>query len=254
MKRHFIIILLLTAIFLLLKIKLSQMKFKIGNIILNGIIIAVILFFYSCAPAYIPNVINSPMFNNGGELQVSTYASTSGLDAQAAFAISDNVGIMANGSFMDRTDEFNNDYHKHKFIEFGGGYYDQIERRGRYEIFAGFGAGELQAKYDNSIWSSYTDVKSYRYFLQPAIGVTGNVADFSTAMRVVLIDLYQGSRREKAYFFEPAITGKLGYKHVKAIMQFGLSIPTNPDAVDFNYQPVIMSLGLQLNIGRVYDE
>ena len=55
------------------------------------------------------------------------------------------------------------------------------------------------------------------------------------------------------YFLEPAFTVKLGYKYVKAVLQVGLSFPTNKQNLAYDYEPVFFSLGLQATLGRDYD-
>jgi hypothetical protein len=100
----------------------------------------------SCAPVYVPNVRNSPLFSKAGEFQGSVQFGN-GLDLQGAVSVTNHIGVMANYSFAERNknnydpdDELG--YHYHKFLEGGLGYY---ENQGNwcYEIFAGYGKGEV---------------------------------------------------------------------------------------------------------------
>ncbi|MEE4199006.1 MAG: hypothetical protein V2I54_15305 [Bacteroidales bacterium] len=76
-------------------------------------------FLFSCSPEYIPNMANSPMFTERGELQATIATGTSNFDAQTAYAITDHIGIMVNGSYGNETNDTTDDYHKHAFIEGG---------------------------------------------------------------------------------------------------------------------------------------
>ena len=99
------------------------------------VVIVVISIMTSCSPEYVPNMVNSPMLSNQGEFQASVATGTSNFDAQTAFAITDNIGIMVNGSFGNETNDSTDDYHKHAFIEGGIGYFEKIGSKGRYEIY-----------------------------------------------------------------------------------------------------------------------
>ncbi len=212
------------------------------------------LLFSSCATAYVPNVVNTPLMNNKGEFQASLNTGISGFDPQVAYALTDNIGLMVNGSFANRTSDSSDDFHKHQFVEFGGGYFTKVGSAGRFEVFGGFGAGNLQAEYDNELWVSKARVNSTRFFLQPAIGATTSVFDGSFASRFVYVNLSQNSDNASAMFVEPVLTGKVGYKYVKFIVQTGFSFLLTSNDVAFNYQPFIFSVGVQLNLGKLFDE
>jgi hypothetical protein len=213
-----------------------------------GIYLALVV--TSCAPAYVPNTIHSPMLSNKGEFHASINEGLSGFDPQLAFAITDHLGIMANGSFADRTSDSTDSFHKHSFVEAGAGYYRKLGVAGRLEAYGGGGFGKLRAFQDAGLWTSYADVKSMRFFVQPAIGVATDIFDGSLAARVVAVNLKQDSLNNTGFFFEPAITAKVGYKWVKAVFQFGLSVPLGSENIDFSYEPFIFSIGLQATIGK----
>jgi hypothetical protein len=204
----------------------------------------------SCAPAYLPNVVNSPMFGNKGEFQFSTHSSLSGFDPQLAYAITDHLGVMTNASFADRTSDSTDNFHKHKFVEFGAGYYEKIGTKGRFEAFGGFGFGKLKAYYDNSFWQDFASVRNFRFFVQPAIGLSSQVFDGSFATRLVLVRILQGTNLSTGFFVEPVITAKVGFKYVKFVTQCGFSVPFKETELDFEYEPFIFSVGIQATIGR----
>jgi hypothetical protein len=219
---------------------------------LTYLVVLITLIASSCAPAYIPNVVNAPLLSNKGEFQAAVYTGTSGFDPQFAYAISDHVGLMLNGSFADRTSDSTDNYHKHQFIEIGSGYYTKIGTTGRFETFGGIGYGKVRVKDDNDLWLAHSDVNSIRLFIQPAIGATSEVFDGNFAMRFVFLDLYQGSDKGTGFFAEPVLTGKVGFKYVKAVLQMGISLRVFSSSMnDFNYQPFIFSIGLQADLNKI---
>jgi hypothetical protein len=218
---------------------------------LPGILITLIV--CSCAPAYVPNVINTPLFSNKGEFQASVNPGLAGFDPQLSYAVTDHIGVMLNGSFANRTSDSTGDFHKHQFIEIGSGYYQKIGMSGRFEAFGGAGFGKLQAEYENELWISRSNVNSIRFFVQPVIGATTDIFDGSLAARFVVLNLHQDSVGSTGLFLEPVLTAKVGYKYVKAVFQVGLSLPLNSNNIHFNYQPVLFSVGLQATLGKKYE-
>jgi opacity protein-like surface antigen len=209
--------------------------------------------FTSCAPAYVPNVINSPMFSNKGEFQASGHGGIAGFDPQISYAITDHLGVMMNGSFADRTTDSTSNFHKHRFIEAGAGYYQKIGTIGRFEAFGGGGFGKLNAFQDVGFWVSSAEVNTVRFFLQPAIGLSTDVFDGSIATRLVALNLKQDTLSNTGVLIEPVFTAKVGYRWVKAVFQFGISLPLNRDHIDFTYQPFLFSIGLQATFGEKYE-
>ncbi|MBU8891362.1 MAG: hypothetical protein KOO66_01175 [Bacteroidales bacterium] len=212
----------------------------------------------SCSPEYIPNMVNSPMLSNQGEFQATIATGTSNFDAQTALAITDNIGIMVNGSYGNETNDSTDDFHRHSFIEAGIGYYEKIGDKGRYEIYGGYGIGKAEGFFENALFGSeITNANYNRFFIQPGIGISTGIFDGSFSPRFVLIQMNpQGSDfRSGNYnvFLEPVFTSKVGFKYVKFVAQFGFSVPFGEDQVNFNYQSFIMNIGLNFNIGRKYD-
>ncbi len=215
----------------------------------------VVLILNSCAPAYIPNVINAPMLTNKGEIQASVHLGASGLNPQFAYAVTNHFGIMANASFLDVTSDSTSttkSYHKHTFYEFGPGYYTNFGSRFKFGTYGGVGFGTINAEYDNNIWTSRTDVKCTRFFLQPTVGMTSKIADLGISTRFVVVTFSQDSEKDTGVMFEPALTAKLGWDHIKIVGQAGLSYPFNSDNIHFVYQPFLISLGLQANFGKIF--
>lgn len=207
----------------------------------------------ACAPAYVPNTVHTPMLSQKNEFHASVHGGLSGFDPQLAFAPAENIGVMVNGSFADNTTDTTDNYHKHTFVEAGVGYFTPVGTKGRFELYGGYGAGVLEAMYENKLWSDQEKINSNRVFLQPAFGMTSNYFDASLASRLAYVKLYSRGESAAGVFVEPVLTTKFGYKFLKGIAQIGLSMPLNKAQVDFDYQPFMFSLGLQATIGRQWE-
>ena len=77
----------------------------------------------SCAPAYLPNARNTPLFGEKGEFAGAVVLG-SGIEAQLAGSLTDHVAVMAAGQFViqDYTEPavYSKDY---SFFEGGLGYF-----------------------------------------------------------------------------------------------------------------------------------
>lgn len=233
---------------------IKQVKFHYYLLVM----ILVSWIFPSCSPEYIPNMVNSPMFSNQGEFQASIATGTSNFDAQTAFAITDNIGIMVNSSYGNETNDTTDDYHKHFVLEGGAGYYTKFLNKGRFELFGGFGIGNVTGLRSNTIGvgTSISNVNFNKYFIQPGIGISTKIFDGSFSPRLAVIDVTKnefGATGLKT-FIEPVFTVKVGYKYIKAVIQIGASIPFGDDEMQIDYQPLILNVGLHFNLGRMWDE
>ena len=221
---------------------------KIKTILISLLFFAIIL--QACSPAYIPNVVNTPLLSNKGEFQAGIGTGISGVDPQFTYAITKNLGIMLNGSFCNRESSessSSNYYHKHNFVETAAGYYTKVARNGRFSIFSGYGLGSVDAEYQNNLVSSQSKANIYRYFIQPDFGFTTKVFDGSFASRIVLVDVNKDGHSFSSYA-EPVLTGKLGYRNFKFYLQAGLAIPL-ATSDNYDYQPFILSFGMNFKFG-----
>ncbi len=210
----------------------------------------------SCAPVYIPNVANVPLLSQKGELQVAVHAGTAGIDPQVAYAITNTVGIMANGSFRDSKSSESNDFHNHNFGELGIGYYTQIDETGRFEVFSGFGLGETNSQII-STFSNRVHAKYNKFFIQPSIGLTQKSVDFSFSTRYIFVSVNDLSNSNFDYtrsFIEPIATLKLGGNKIKAVVQLGLSLPINDKGSSIDFQPLLLSIGVHSRLGEFFNK
>ncbi len=214
----------------------------------------------SCAPVYVPNARNAPLFRGAGEFQ-SSVSFGEGIDAQGAVSITNHIGVMGNYNYVNRnTSDINdNDYVKHKFWEAGVGYYENTDKMS-YEIFGGYGRGE-GTSYGTYSWFGSTDINAtgnyQRFFIQPSIGSNQNIFNWIVSTRISLVDFenftYDGvvaNYNSPALFFEPAFTGRIHFGKSPIYTQFqtGFSFTTQGDTV-YDYQPFQLSFGIGLRFG-----
>ncbi len=214
----------------------------------------------SCSREYYPTTVNAPFFNEPGEFEASILTGNSGADLHLAYAVADQFALMVNGSFADRKQDENNTFfenaHKHIFGEFGAGYFLPSENAFRFEIYGGYGMGQMEGTYSSS--SSYfydTDQAFYRkIFLQPQVGVSNDVFEggISTRFTSIILSSPDVGRDNTGFFMQPVIISKVGYKYIKFIGEIGLSIPLNSEQIEFDYAPLIMSVGVNFSFGN-YD-
>lgn len=216
--------------------------------------------FQSCAPTYIPNNTNVPLFTEPGEIQLAAYQGTNGTDLQAAVSVVDHLAVMGNFEISKHEEEDPEDYHKHNFGEIGIGFYDTFGGKGRFEFYGGYGSGKSET-YD------YIDVftedeqtrfegKYDRWFLQGNIGLGNDIFEGAISYRVSYVNFYRltefgpdpnvapVSTSMEELMMEPAITIKVGGKHIKFVSQWGFSFPYD-DYARFDYQPFFWSAGIQ---------
>lgn len=105
----------------------------------------VFVLFSACAPVYIPSARHTHFMGKKGELHASSVlTSTNGGDIQAAYAVSEHIGINAATSFGNN-DEQSSDYHKHRYGEIGMTYFRPIGDIGRFEALGGVGFGSAES-------------------------------------------------------------------------------------------------------------
>lgn len=211
-----------------------------------------VTFLSSCSMMYMPNTINTPLFGEKGDLEVAAYTALNGYDVQAAYAPTDHIGVMLNTNFLDNSTDSTMNFHRHFFIEGGVGYYTKIGEKGRAEVYGGYGMGTLNSVWDSgSLFANNAQVSNNRIFIQPAIGLSNDIIDFSFSPRFAYVNATQGNIKASELFIEPTVTLKAGYKYVKAVTQMGLSFPLDKTA-GFLYQPFLLSFGLQVNVGEFF--
>ncbi len=212
-----------------------------------------------CAPAYIPNAVNVPLLSNQGQFQGSVYSGTSGYDIQTSYALTGNLGLMANGSFYSNTEDSTGDYSKRNFWEGGAGYYKVFGGAGRFETYGGYGQGTSTYRNSYELFGSQEVIATgdyRRFFIQPSIGTATDFFDAALSLRTCYVNFYRIKSGDLSLdhsvdgvFIEPTVTARLGYKHVKFLAQMGYSLPLGQD-VEMFWQPFLFNLGLSFDFGK----
>ncbi|MCW5912713.1 MAG: hypothetical protein KIT62_16710 [Cyclobacteriaceae bacterium] len=230
-----------------------------------------------CSPLYIPNTRNVPLFREQGEVQ-GTILISNGAEAQAAVAVTDNIALMVNGSFLrQKISEPDNYTRSHVFAEGGIGYY-KANRRSRLEIFAGYGLGKgtsfAQYYFFTPTFGQKDLVATGKYsriFIQPSIGQNNRRFNLAFTPRISIVNFSEFSSNDNdpanptavhkptekpGLFIEPALTGRFPLAgNLQGMFQLGLNVPLKSDNY-FDYVPLQVAFGIQFNSGslrtRVY--
>jgi hypothetical protein len=220
---------------------------KICNLLLAT---TLVLLLNSCkTPSYVPNVINTPLFQKKGQFNAAIHASHSGGNPQLAYAVTDHFGLMLNGSFLDTGSE--ESFMKQTMVELGGGYFTTLDESGKFEIYAGYGLGKVEGHHEGNLgvfasWYSLVDANVRKYFIQPSLGYTSDHLEICFTTRIVNLRLIDQLENNKfaATFGEPAVTLKAGGDKFKGVLQLGYSINLFTSGADeFHYRPSLFSLG-----------
>lgn len=219
------------------------------NIAILFRVLACVIVLQACKIAYIPNTFNSPLLRNRGDAQFNVWSGSSGLEAQAAVAVTDNLGLMVNGQFLQkkRTEDDVEVIEKRTLVEGAVGYTERFSDMGIFEIYAGGGVGQVPALFRDVTWDGPANVTFNRWFIQPALGFYNDWLDFSVVNRLSLVDIGP----QKNWFYEPGFVGKIGYKRVRLTGSFGFSIPLRDyDKRYWDNQVLTFSIGLHVKFGK----
>jgi hypothetical protein len=231
-------------------------------------IVLAFLVFTSCAPVYVPNSRNSPMFRKAGEFQASG-SFGNGVEAQSALSVTNHLGVMANFLYLDRdaTDNSNNtsstttNYRHHKFFEGGVGYFENQEKM-FVEIFAGYGRGEGSSSDDFIVSGNTVQAtgKYERYFIQPAFGFNRRTMNVSFVPRFTMVDFTEFTdgnikysiNEDPVFFFEPAVIGRVNFANDRVFFLFQAGFSASFDSGRyFDHRPFHMTAGLGFRLGRL---
>jgi hypothetical protein len=227
---------------------------------MTRLLILALLATSACAPVYIPNVRNSPMFTKGGEFQASVQIGN-GIEAQSAMAVTEHFAVMANYLYLEATNMENEEvYNRHTFFEGAIGYFSNKDDS-FFEVFAGYGRGKGSTNdgFDFLDSDALSATGRYeRYFIQPALGLNKNVVNISFAPRISMVDFYEFStevgrnaiHESPKFFFEPAVIGRTNFanNHMYFVFQGGLSFGLSEN-IYFDRRNFQFSAGLGLRLG-----
>ncbi|MCZ2100798.1 MAG: hypothetical protein LC107_04585 [Chitinophagales bacterium] len=232
--------------------------------------VSLLLLITSCkTKLYIPNGSNVPLLQEEKELKI---VGSTGGNLQAAYAVTNHIGLMANGFWTyrsaDDTDRPGNKKGEGSLVELGAGYFDRFNDF-VFETYAGAGLGRLDYK-DTENGKNYSS-NGTRLFVQPNIGWTSKYIDIAISGRLAglkyydfLADGYSQEELDQEFlhkdlvednlwvFFEPAITLRGGYKYIKAQIQYGISKKLNSG--DLKYDNTYFNVGFVFDLGNWYNQ
>jgi hypothetical protein len=233
------------------------------------VIIAVVL--SSCSTTmYTTNAVNVPLLKEKGEVKINVTQN----DLQAAVAVSDHIGIIANGFYRNYKSD-NNYNHFGGLGEAGIGYLMNRENL-MMETYVGGGVGKVHKEQqftnpDNSTYMANFDANAVKAFVQSNLGVRSKYVDVALTPKFSFVkysnfsstnysddqlrDDYLNNNRltNPLYVFaEPAITVRGGYKFIKLQAQYGVTI--NLSGQSIRKTPDFASLGLVIDIAKWYKD
>lgn len=242
------------------------------------LIITPAILIVACRPVYyVPNTVNTPLFQDKGELNLaltagaSEYTSSFGLNS--AFSISHNAGIMFNLASFAGSDEVLDDnsatppdnlnYKPNRsgqLAEIGIGYFKPFEANSNFifETYVGYGQYSGNVAIDNRQSVSFG---INRPFIQPTVGFKHKYVEMAIGARIVklyytnagpstafLANEYETQRFNELNnktLFEPFATLKAGTKTTK--LQFQIVKAANNGNSNLAIDGVNFSVGLQLH-------
>lgn len=146
---------------------------------------------------YVPNVQNVPLFREKNEYRISgSYGfgdESSCAEVQAAYSVSDKIGIMTDFMSAKGGTVSDNNWGKGYYFDGAIGYYKPLGRSGVFEIYGGAGGGNQHHQYVVSNYSNGTvtnssggtsDLAFMKIFVQPSLGLTYKIFDIAVSTRI----------------------------------------------------------------------
>ncbi|CAG5087661.1 hypothetical protein CRYO30217_03540 [Parvicella tangerina] len=202
------------------------------------------------------------MITEKQEASVTVSTGMNGFDLQGAYAPINHLGVMVNMSGSPALTPSAKSSHRHAFAEAGAGFFAGIGEHGVIDLYGGWGLGNVRTKSHTTVngngHSDFVSGRSYRYFLQPSIGVKKDAFQFCFSMRTSYLDAYEIWNSEddtapsagEVYFVEPVLTLRAGKDHLLFHSQVGFSGPLSTEGATVKLRPLIMNIGLTWRIGN----
>ena len=216
---------------------------------------------------YHPNMHNVPMLKEKGDIRANIALSqgneVAGIEAQGAYALKKNVGLMLNYLGAQASGGIKNG--RGAYLEGAGGYFSTLGKHGIFDAYMGAGAGSLANFYAYADKKSHYPIYFAKAYIQPSGGFHSKIFDAALSCRLGTVyyfpynapdsvHLYglQGAFQieNQAYVYaEPAITVRGGYKFVKLQAQLGTNFMNFPK--DVSRSQVNFNLGLYMDISEM---
>ena len=221
----------------------------------------------SCTPAYVPTKVNTGLFTNEGEFHAEgAYVLDDMMDVQVGYLLPGGVIAIANASFrnteLDEPDPSSDvqalfdSRSRHQVYEFGWGYQHKTKSDVVVELIGGYGRGKVDNLEVLDLFGKnefYINADYNKFFLQPTIGFSQKNFDlgFSARFANVQLDIVENSEKKQFsnYFFEPAITIRLGLEYFKVTSQVGVNtLREHIDRAPYSWKYINLSVGLMMDL------
>ncbi|MDY0342314.1 MAG: hypothetical protein RBR28_02005 [Lentimicrobium sp.] len=221
---------------------------------------------------YIPNAQNVPLFQEKNEfhgtIAVGGGQEISTTEVQAAYAITDNLALMANFASARGGEKSDINWGRGKYLEGAVGYYKPFDEILVAEVYAGLGVSNQYHQYGTKDYNNgIAELSFVKYFLQPSVGVAHRAFDIAISTRFSRVSFFDIdnkitmdnsalyhvdtiARNKVSYMFEPALTIRGGWKNVKVQLQFSHS--KNLTHPNLQFEKSNGSLGLFFTIANRY--
>ena len=180
---------------------------------------------------YVPNQVNAPMLKEQYEFK----GNITPTNLQTAFAITDNIGIMANGqylygfNYLDPTNENNSDNNdllvsnrtRGGLVEGAVGFFKPFgsSKKMVFDVYAGYGGGGFKTLTRNYNSGDGTNANDYmiknrfsKVFVQPSIGFVNHIVETIFTSRFSMVNFYDSRLGIKA--FEGDDAGKADFMRI----------------------------------------
>ena len=253
----------------------SPLSLKLRTAIAVKLFFGLFLLYFlnSCVPCYYaPSAQNVPLLQRkkdsraSGGIRIGSY--TVGCDFQGAFALTSQLGIMANYSYntglFSPSDDTTLSGLKGNLVEIGLGYYKPFKDKYVFELYSGAGTSWIRTPNDNFYGLISSTIHSWNLFIQPTFGMHKKNMEFAYSTRLRVLDYnhleYDPEDNGKidqvmmdleglpmTYLIEPAFTYRTGKGLFKTQVQLGFSIPLNNNDY-LAFDPFYLSIGMVLKI------
>ncbi|NNL91282.1 MAG: hypothetical protein HKO66_03505, partial [Saprospiraceae bacterium] len=196
------------------------------------IVVVTLMLCQSCRPIYVPNIHNVPLLKEKTDVSVTLSLN----DLQGAYAVSDNIGIMA--SLYRNNVNFAYDFDENvnrKYFEIGAGYFTRFGKFGVFELYGGYGIGDFEFGKSQGA-NDYYSANTSRIFIQPNVAFSYKIIDVVFSTRVFSYSIHDPDltryggpdtfdtdlsdvHLRNYQYIEPASTPKLGWKQAKVFWQ-----------------------------------
>jgi len=218
---------------------------------------------------YSPNSSHAPLFSRKGEARIngtlSMGAATeiTGGEAQLAYAVLPNIGLMTNGFIASKKQE--NERGKLSYFELAPGWYSSRGKNKEFimEVYVGYGKGNVRNNYQHNEFSRSSFNK---IFLQPAVGHKGKHIEVAFVPKISHVQLKFGQdnlshsdnsfekemlnnlkSNPKLTMFEPSVIIRAGGETLKG--QLTMNFSTGRGFILFDVtETCLFSLGVSVNL------